>query len=364
MPSLLIVEDEAIVANDIKDTLIGQGYTVVGTAKTGKTALEKVSETNPDIVLMDIHLAGAMDGIEAAGAIHAKHGIPVIFLTAYADTALLQRAKVTEPYGYILKPYDERELYSVIEMALYKHRMEKRLQESEATTRMMVNATQDLLYLLSADGKFLVANEALAEFVGMTPDELSGTNVYDLVGKKILSPRMACWQLDPRGEKRLNYVEQWNRCWYEVTIYPLYDDKGSAVKFAVSVRNITAQKQVEDQVKNNAEYFRQLIEDASEIVIMLNPDGTFSQQSPSFKHALGYPTDEDLKKSFFDHISINDWQQAKQVLAEILVHPGMAKPIRLKFEKYDGSFCIIKGIMCNMSHNPFVGRVVLNGWME
>ena len=249
-------------------------------------------------------------------------------------------------------------------MALYKHRMEQRLRESEATTRAMVDATQDLLYLLSAEGKFLVANEALAEFVGLAPGDLPGTDVYDLVGKKILSPRMACWQLDMRGERRLNYVEEWNRGWYDVTIYPLYDTRGCVGQFAVSVRNITARKQAEERLKNNEEYFRLLIQDASEIVIMLDPDGTFSQQSPSFRHALGYPADENLKKSFFDHISISDWQQAKQVLSEILVHPGMAKPIRLKFEKQDGSFCVIKGIMSNMSDNPFVGRIVLNGWVE
>jgi len=364
MPAILIVEDEAIVSGDIKDTLIGLGYTVAGIARSGEAALENVGETRPDLVLMDIHLSGAMDGIDAAGQIHGHYGIPVIFLTAYADAALLERAKVTEPYGYILKPYDDRELFSAIEMALYKSRMEQRLREIEETTRVMMNATQDLLYLISSGGKFLVANEAFAEFVGQTPDELAGSSIYDLVGMKRLSPMMACWQLAPRGEKRLSSVEEWNRSWYEVSVYPLYDAKGNAGQFAVSIRNITVQKQAEEQLKNNAEYFRSLIEDASQIMIMLNPDGTFAQQSPSFMQALGYAADGDVKKSFFDHISINDWQQAKQVLSEILVHPGMAKPVRLKFEKQDGSFCIIKGIISNQSDNPFVGEIVLNGWVE
>jgi PAS domain S-box-containing protein len=363
-PRIFVVEDEAIVADDIKETLTSLGYHALGTAKSGEVALEKIAETTPDLILMDIHLSGKMDGIEAAGRVHAEYGIPVIFLTAFADTALLDRAKTAEPYGYILKPYDDRGLHSAIEMALYKHRMELRLRESEATTRVMVNATQDLLYLLSADGKFLVVNEALADLVGVTTDELLGTSAYNLVGRKIFTPKMACWQLDTLGEKQVHFEEQLNRSWYDVTIYPLYDTRGCAEKFAVSVRNITARKQAEEQVKSNAEYFRILIEEASEIVIMLNPDGTFAQQSLSFKRALGLAANEELKKSLFDHISLSDWQQAKQVLSEILVHPGMSKPVRLRFEKNDGKFCTIKGIMSNQSDNPFVGKIVLNGWVE
>ena len=93
MPIILVVEDEAIVANDIRDTLISLGYDVAGTAKTGESALEKIAETRPDLVLMDIHLAGKMDGIETAGQIHENFGIPVIFLTAYADISPARAGK-------------------------------------------------------------------------------------------------------------------------------------------------------------------------------------------------------------------------------------------------------------------------------
>jgi PAS domain S-box-containing protein len=363
-PRIFIVEDEAIVADDLQQTLTGLGYQVAGRAKSGEAALEKIREHHPDLVLMDIHLAGRMDGIDTAGKVHREVGIPVIYLTAYADKQLLSRAKETEPYGYLIKPYDDRGLQSAIEMALYKHRMEQRLRESEATTRLMVDATVDLLYLLSADGKFLMVNEALAERANATVENLIGTTVYDMVGMKILSPRMACWQLDARGERRLNFEEQLHRSWYDVTIYPVYDWKGAPVKYAVSVRNITAKKQAEEQIRNNAEYFRSVIEEASEVVVLLNPDGTFSQQSPSFLHALGYGKDDDLKKSLFDHLNLSDWQQAKQVFEEVLIHPGMAKPVQLKFERKDGKSCTIKGILSNLSDNAFVGKIVMNGWVE
>src|SRR5271157_3870214 len=144
-PAIFIVEDESIVASDIKETLLSLGYAVTGIAKSGETAVEEIQKTRPDLVLMDIHLAGKMDGVEAAGKIHVLCDIPVIYLTAYADKPLLDRAKVTEPYGYVLKPYDERELRSVIEMALYKHRIEREIKKRDAILLAVSSAVEWLL---------------------------------------------------------------------------------------------------------------------------------------------------------------------------------------------------------------------------
>ena len=144
-PAIFIVEDEAIVANDIKETLKSLGYSVPGIAKSGELALEKIKEAHPDLVLMDIHLAGKMDGVDTAGKVHVLYNIPVIYLTAYADKALLERAKVTEPYGYVIKPYDERELHSVIEMALYKHRIEREIKKRDEVLFAVSSAVEWLL---------------------------------------------------------------------------------------------------------------------------------------------------------------------------------------------------------------------------
>jgi len=150
-PAIFIVEDEAIVANDIQETLKSLGYVVTGIARSGETAIEKVKETKPDLVLMDIHLAGEMDGVEAAGKIHVLYDIPIIYLTAYADKLLLDRAKITEPYGYILKPYDERELHSVIEMALYKSKLEREIKKRDAILFAVSSAVEWLLRISGAD---------------------------------------------------------------------------------------------------------------------------------------------------------------------------------------------------------------------
>lgn len=134
---IIVVEDESIVAKDIQHSLNRLGYDVVATASTGEKALQAVERHTPDIVLMDIMLKGKMSGIDAAREIREKWNIPVVYLTAYADENTLNKAKITEPYGYIIKPFKEIDIHTSIEMAIYKHKKE-----------MEVTKERDLLYSL------------------------------------------------------------------------------------------------------------------------------------------------------------------------------------------------------------------------
>lgn len=127
--SILIVEDEGITALDASDQLTSLGYTVPATVFSAADALRQVDELRPDLVLMDIHLQGDVDGIAAAREIRARYDVPVVYATAYSDDATLRRARVAEPFGYLVKPFDERELRSTIEMALYKHSVERQRNE-------------------------------------------------------------------------------------------------------------------------------------------------------------------------------------------------------------------------------------------
>jgi len=120
---ILVVEDENIVALEIKKRLQKLGYIVPSVASTGEDAISKVEGILPDLVLMDIMLKGEIDGIHAAGEIRKRFNIPVVYLTAYSDEETLQRAKLTEPYGYILKPFEENDLRTTIEIALYRHQI-------------------------------------------------------------------------------------------------------------------------------------------------------------------------------------------------------------------------------------------------
>ncbi|MCQ1536743.1 response regulator [Methanosarcina sp. KYL-1] len=128
---ILVVEDQNIVALNIRNKLMNLGYTVPSTAASGEEAIRKTELTGSDLVLMDIMLKGDMDGIEAAREIKSRFGIPVLYLTAYTDSETLERAKMTEPSGYISKPFKEEDLHSNIEMALHKNRARKEGEEGK-----------------------------------------------------------------------------------------------------------------------------------------------------------------------------------------------------------------------------------------
>jgi signal transduction histidine kinase len=134
--TVLVVEDESIVALDIQHRLGAMGYAVAGPAYTGAEALAHVARARPDIVLMDIRLRGSMSGIEVAEQLIEEYDLPVVYLTAYADPATMERARISQPFGYVIKPFEDRELNITIEIALYRHRVERKLRESERQLRI------------------------------------------------------------------------------------------------------------------------------------------------------------------------------------------------------------------------------------
>lgn len=144
--TVLIAEDEQLIAKDISATLSRLGYEVKGMASTAEEVISKANVSKPDIILMDIMLEGKMTGIDAAEKIKSEADIPIIYLTALADNETIQKAKITEPFGYILKPYDERMLHSSIEMALYKHKMSSKLREKTRELEEEKKKSEKLLY--------------------------------------------------------------------------------------------------------------------------------------------------------------------------------------------------------------------------
>jgi PAS domain S-box-containing protein len=174
---ILVVEDEKIVAMDIQNRLKSFGYTIAGTAISGEGAIEKAEKTTPDLVLMDIMLKGDMDGIEAAEEISSRFNIPVIYLTAYADESTLQRAKITEPFGYILKPFEDKELYVNIEIALYKHDMERKLKESQKWFAITLECIGDAVIATDTDGYI--------RFMNPYAEALTGWKEKDAIGKPL-----------------------------------------------------------------------------------------------------------------------------------------------------------------------------------
>jgi two-component system, cell cycle sensor histidine kinase and response regulator CckA len=178
--SILIVEDEAIVAMDLKLQLQDLGYSVAGLASTGQEAIDMAARLRPALVLMDISLGVGMDGIQAAHHVQAM-GLPVVFLTAFADETTLARAKDSGPYGYILKPFDERTLHSTIEMALYRHRMEQEIKGSESKLRAILEHAIDIVVILDRSGLVSYSSPSASRILGYGIGEKLGTSAAELV---------------------------------------------------------------------------------------------------------------------------------------------------------------------------------------
>jgi PAS domain S-box-containing protein len=179
--AILIVEDEAIVALNIANTVGVLGYVPVGPVATGNAALELLERQRVDLVLMDVRLKGAMDGIEAADRVRESFQIPVIYLTAYSDAKTLERAKLTGPYGYITKAFDDRELHSTIEMALYKHRMERALLAEEHLLATTLDNIADAVITVDDEGCIKFFNRTARELFRSDDESIEDTP-FDAVG--------------------------------------------------------------------------------------------------------------------------------------------------------------------------------------
>lgn len=206
---ILVVEDEAIVALSLKDKLEALGYKVVGIVSTGEEAVSLAGETLPSLVLMDIKLRGEMDGVVAAKKIRENFGLPVIYLTAFGNQDIMDRAKVTEPFGYILKPFHERELHIAIEMAIYRHKAERALRESEEKYRLLFSSGPVPLFVLDVKTRnILAANETALSHYGYTEEEVSDLTLNAICPecKSADNPYVGRWVHRKKGGEKI-YVD-------------------------------------------------------------------------------------------------------------------------------------------------------------
>lgn len=249
---VLVVEDERIVAKDIQNTLKNLGYDVPSIASTGEEAIRKSGEFKPDIILMDIVLKGEIDGIEAASQIRSRFKIPIIYLTAYEDEDTLDRAKVTEPLGYILKPFEERDLHTTLEMALYRHSMETKLQESEERYRALVEHSPEGI-AIEVNKKITYVNPAAMKILGESDEtKLHGKSVFDFIPPEKLEDFKQ--KIAHTGQNHLlPFIEEQLvrkdglRFYAEVAVIPVVHEGEIALQ--VIFRDITERKTAEEKLK-------------------------------------------------------------------------------------------------------------------
>lgn len=254
---ILIVEDESIVAMDIKHRAEGLGYQVTDVTPSGEEALELVRKNRPDVILMDIVLKGKIDGIEAAQRIHDDYDIPVLYLTAYSDEETLKRAKITEPFGYIIKPFEDRELHSSIEIAIYKHEMERKLKESEKWLSTTLESIGDAVIATDKEGNIIFMNPVAREVTGWKQDEAIGKTLMDVfhiinedTGHPLEDPVTKVLKKDAvieMTDPALLITKEGTKLPIDDSSAPIRDENGSVIGVALVFRDITERKRAEKE---------------------------------------------------------------------------------------------------------------------
>ncbi len=296
---ILVVEDDFIVARSIQNKLKSLGYGVPIVVTTGEEAVQQVAEIRPDLVLMDIKLPGTMDGVATAKQIDSDFDIPVVYITAYADVETLERAKMTEPFGYIIKPFGIKELHSTVEIALYKHQMNQKLKENERRYRTLFDGVPVGLYRIRADGQILEANLAMVEMLGY-PNRtvLLAVNAADLYVEP--EDRQREQALLVREGIVRNFETQ--LCRHDGTIirvednvHAVYDDAGQLLYSEGNLVDITEHKQTEEALRESEQRYKQLLESVTDYVYTVqveNGQPVATLHNPGCTAVTGYSPSE------------------------------------------------------------------------
>jgi diguanylate cyclase (GGDEF)-like protein/PAS domain S-box-containing protein len=258
---ILIVEDEGLIARDVENMVKNAGYEVCGIASTGEEAIERADKTQPDLILMDIILRGDMDGVEAAERIRDHFNIPVIYLTAHTDENTLERAKLTEPQGYTLKPVEQKELLTVIEMALYKHQLETKLREREGWLATLLQSIGEGVIATDKSGNITFMNPVAEKLTGWRQEESINkplTSILHMVdeenGKlvRVSIPEL----LSPNHRNPVNgnvqIVNYEEKVPIELSSAIIKDAKDSVSGLVLVLHDLTERKRYEEKLRYNA----------------------------------------------------------------------------------------------------------------
>ena len=249
---ILLVEDEAIVSMDLRHKLESLGYTVPTEINSGEAAVDAVSRLRPDLVLMDIRLSDEMDGIDAAAQIRGRFDVPVVYLTAYADEATLERAKLTEPFGYLLKPVDPKDLQTAVEIAIFKHQIESWLKESERWLSAVLRSTSDAIATTDQEGNVNLMNPAAESLLGVPRSQALGKCLTDLFTiTNLPASEHPVWKalgenlVVPFAEDTCLVISEGNVIPISGSAAPIRDDEHNVTGVVLTFRNISERKKSE-----------------------------------------------------------------------------------------------------------------------
>jgi PAS domain S-box-containing protein len=303
---ILLVDDEPDFTKLTTLALKKIGYAVT-TAVDGQEALDFTRDNKPDLVLMDIVLKGQIDGVEAAEQIRSRFNIPVVYLTGHTDDTTLARAKITEPFGYVVKPFEYRELKIAIEIAIYKAKMESKLKALAEKLRESTASFHNIVEK-NADGIIVVDSNGIVRFVNHAAEILFGHRAEELLGETFGFPVVTSEMMEinitrsggEKGVGEMHIVEiQW----------------GSKTAYLVSIRDITDHKKTEEALRKSERKYRSLVESIPDVTWTTDCEGNTTFISPSVEKVYGYNPEEIYKAGYsiwFGRIHPDDVEKVKE----------------------------------------------------
>ncbi|EKQ70145.1 PAS domain S-box [Leptolyngbyaceae cyanobacterium JSC-12] len=307
MARILIVEDELVAAQSIQDFLEGSDHVVLAIAETGQEAIQSAAELRPDLILMDIYLKDEIDGIAAAEQIRQQLGIPVIYLSANTEDTILQRAIATEPFGYLVKPFNQTELITSIKIALQRHRLEKQLEQTEQWLTTTLTSIGDGTITTDRDGRVTFMNPVAEALTGWRQAEalgISANQILDLVDSEtqeaIANPLLQAMQegtLVNLPERCVLRTKDGIERVIGDTATPIRNRQGDILGGVLIFQDITDRKRIEEQRHRQEEEFRALVENSPDIIARLDRNFRHLYINSSVETVTGIPVSAFIGKT-------------------------------------------------------------------
>lgn len=346
---ILIVEDEMILAKELEMRLKKRDWEVVGIARTSERAIELAAKERPDLVLMDIHIDGLPDGVDTARAIWQQFSIGSVFLTGYGDEATIQRAKSAEPLGYILKPFGERDLQTTVEMALVKSRLQQKLRENEAWLSVTLNSVAEGLIATDAQGKIRLMNKPA--------EALTGWDAADVIGYDFDDVWRAVGVADPvqevtRSRRKVGTADEDVMLKslsglltpVQYAAQPIKNDKGALLGVVVTFTDMTRRRKLEDTLRENELTFRQLIQNSSDILWLVDAEGRIQFANPASQRLIGYNPDYLKGRELFAYVHPDDRPDLRVLLAQAFRRDEASKPSSVRFQHRNKSVVTLETV--------------------
>jgi diguanylate cyclase (GGDEF)-like protein/PAS domain S-box-containing protein len=311
---ILVVEDDSIIAEDVSQALARMGYEVVSTAESGEEAIKKAATLSPDLVLMDIVLKGAVDGIKAARHITVNLEIPVVYLTSHSDKATFRRAKETGPFGYLMKPYEERDLAATVEMALYKHAMESKLKGKEQWLTIILKSMGDGVIVTDVDGKVGFMNPASEGMTGFKARECVGKPQEEILelyeedtGNRLPDSRVSGLGDYIGGEKPV-YINnrEGTKISIDGSIYSIKGDMGEAAGSIFVFRDVTEKRRAQKMLEKSERFLNTIFDSIHDPFCIFDRDYNIVRANEAYARLKDTSLEELIDKHCYEVIEGRD----------------------------------------------------------